>query len=145
MDLLQGNNREKSKHCQAASKSYYFCCDRIRRSAILNKLTIGEHQKHIVSRGSLHVSISWRCFMKNKSSETPESAAFPILCENINYCCCCRNRRLGMCGWVLAGASTLLELIMRTQENNVDGWAYALSSGFNGSLGEATSLGEGKL
>ncbi len=126
MELLQGNNREKSEHCQATSKSYYFCCDRIRRSAILNKLTIGELQKHIVLRGSLHVVYFLALFHEEKVFRNPGKCSISYFVlksryvnyswlprENINYCCCCRNRRLGICRWVLAGASTFLESIRR--------------------------------
>ncbi len=66
--------------------SYYFYCDWIRRLAIVNWCTVGDLQKHIVSRRSLPVAHFFRrCFfhlqdsVKNKISETPECAAFPIL------------------------------------------------------------------
>ncbi len=54
-ELQQGNNREQSEHWQVTSKSYCFCCDRIRRSAILNWRTVRDSQKHIASRSSLPV------------------------------------------------------------------------------------------
>ncbi len=48
---------------------------------ILNWRTVGDHKKHIVSRSSLPVvHFFHRCFfVKSRTSETPECAAFPIL------------------------------------------------------------------
>ncbi len=43
--MLQGNNRELYEHCQATSRSYYFSCDRIHYSAILNWCTVEDLQK----------------------------------------------------------------------------------------------------
>ncbi len=62
--MLQDNAREQSEHCQVTLRSYYFCCDRIRQSAVFNWRTDGDPQKHIVSQRSLPVVHFFRrCFL----------------------------------------------------------------------------------
>ncbi len=59
-ELLEENYRKQSEHCQARSRSYYFCCDHTRRSAILKWCSTGDFQQHIVTRSGLPVAHFFR-------------------------------------------------------------------------------------